>query len=837
MSFSHPIFNTPWLYDLPLEAWAKAFDLAEVVLRRLALKADDPRLAITFRQDSTERFVVVFGGKYAGGFYQENGQVFLRFVVAGDFDLGIDDRLLDLEEPFKDGQTRLVYMALEDWQGINDPFLVEVVNGARLALSRAGRSNQRKHHVDMLYDVIMDPNARKEWMDWIVLSPQERIIAAHKSNLRESGNKEEWYKWELAARFQQHWDLEAPDFGEMLSRLDFSNLLYNQSISFINEARVHPEEARAYYRALFDESVPLDDRLKQCKQHGDALIQAWHPGWKNAGQDERCLSVFLSFHDLEHYAPYKASFYVAYCRYLGISPKRAGLRYGHYLELVNDLVANYITRDEELIRFYQEAISGNEAYARDPQHHLLAQNILYTVFDQLWNTSPEDDSEETFAPDIVPKEEPMHDSPVLNQILYGPPGTGKTWRTIRQSVAIVDPDYFQKHKDEPDNQAIKKRFDELLIRPDDGGKGRIAFTTFHQSMSYEDFVEGIKPEAIDGQITYAIKQGIFRQICDLAEAKKFILNFDSHYDEWIVEIQESEGLDLVTHKLKKPFHVDVNAAGSFVVTPKNGAISSQVISRDRFRKYIYSGQIQRSRSYLTPIAEEFRRKFSLVEEPKTYDRFVLIIDEINRGNVAGIFGELITLLEPDKRAGARNELTITLPYSRDVFQVPANLYVIGTMNTADRSVEALDAALRRRFHFSEMPPKPRLLAGKFIGEYSLEAILSRINERLLWLKDMDHTIGHAWFMEQDAPGWKEIRNVFRDKIIPLLHEYFFGDPGLIGLVLGPGFVKRLEMPGQSPFASFDHPGRDLVHDKVRYTVIMPENEEEMTRAIHQLMSN
>lgn len=836
ISASHSIFGYPWIYDLPKGVWATAFDLVRVVLDRLDLKADDPRMTITIRQDKTERFVLIFGGKYVGGFYREKDQVILRFVVPADFDEGTDERLLDLEEPFKDGQLKLVYMFMEDWQGLEDPFLEQVILGARLALSGSGRSNQRKHHLDFLYDVVMDADTREEWMTWISLDPQERVIAAHKALLQDSGNRFEWYKWELAAQFQQRWDIDAPDFGAVLSGLDFSNLLYNQSISFINEARIHPEEARAYYRVLFDESIPLEDRLKRCKVEGDALIRKWRPGWKNAGQDERCLSFFLSFHDLERYTPYKASFYSAYCRYLGIPLKRAGQRYGHYLQLVQDLVNDYITKDEELIRFYQEAISRNEAYARDPQHHLMAQNILYTVFDQLWNTNPEEDIEENTGPVDAQKDDGMNDKPVLNRILYGPPGTGKTWHTIRQSVAIVDPDFFEQHKDDPDNQAIKQRFDELLLRPDDEGKGRIAFCTFHQSMSYEDFVEGIKPETVDGQISYEVRPGIFRQVCKLAGYRSTLSEFNQAYKEWIDNILDTGGLELTTRVQKKPFVATVNSNGSLVAMPKKDEATQMVITKDRIQEYLLTGSTE-IKSYLIPLAENFQAQHKLVEKEKTLDRYVLIIDEINRGNVAGIFGELITLLEPDKRAGAVNELAITLPYSREVFQVPSNLYLIGTMNTADRSVEALDAALRRRFHFTEMPPVPALLAGKMVSSFTLEKILTRINDRLLWLKDMDHTIGHAWFMEQENPGWMDIRNVFRDKIIPLLQEYFFGDPGQIGLVLGPGFVSRKEVPDRLPFPRFDHPGRDRTSERVRYEVVIPDDEGSFIQAIEQLMQD
>lgn len=165
-------------------------------------------------------------------------------------------------------------------------------------------------------------------------------------------------------------------------------------------------------------------------------------------------------------------------------------------------------------------------------------------------------------------------------------------------------------------------------------------------------------------------------------------------------------------------------------------------------------------------------------------RFVLIIDEINRGNVASIFGELISLLEDDKRG----RLRVTLPYSKEEFTVPPNLYVLGTMNTADRSVEALDTALRRRFSFHELAPQPQLLKENVEG-VNLRALLAALNERLETLLDRDHRLGHAWLLP--VKSLDQLCEVFSHKIIPQLQEYFYGHWGRMGQVLGAGFVRRV----------------------------------------------
>lgn len=182
------------------------------------------------------------------------------------------------------------------------------------------------------------------------------------------------------------------------------------------------------------------------------------------------------------------------------------------------------------------------------------------------------------------------------------------------------------------------------------------------------------------------------------------------------------------------------------------------------------------------------KKLCLRAKNDPENRYAIFIDEINRGNVSAIFGELITLIETDKRLGAKNELSIKLPYSKKEFNVPSNLDIYGTMNTADRSVEALDTALRRRFEFKEMIPDYNVIKNEQVEGIEISKVLETINQRVELLIDRDHTIGHSYFVNVNTK--EKLANAFNNKIVPLLQEYFYGDYGKIGLVLGKGFVEK-----------------------------------------------
>lgn len=412
----------------------------------------------------------------------------------------------------------------------------------------------------------------------------------------------------------------------------------------------------------------------------------------------------------------------------------------------------------------------------------------------------------------------------LNQILYGPPGTGKTYHTINKAIAIIE-GKDEKDIEKENREDLKKRYNTYVA------SGQIVFTTFHQSLSYEDFVEGIKPEQTpDNQLMYPVKKGIFKSICEAAELKIT----DSNIDEVIKAFQdtiENQGTQTLKTNRKKKFRVDYTGGTTFRINPEEStATNPQYPASIDYIKRLYQNKDitgMYNPSYVKGILSHLFTNYGLKEYNAVSSvqkkRYVLIIDEINRGNVSQIFGELITLLEENKRIGTVEELKVKLPNSigdLDLFGVPDNLYIIGTMNTADRSIETLDTALRRRFSFVEMMPKPEVIEPSEVENIDLTKMLNVINQRIEVLIDRDHAIGHSYFM--DIHSLDDLVLVFKDKVIPLLQEYFYGDYGKIGLVLGEGFVRYIK-PKEDLFPAFDYQGKDQLNQGYYELIPIDEN--------------
>ena len=477
--------------------------------------------------------------------------------------------------------------------------------------------------------------------------------------------------------------------------------------------------------------------------------------------------------------------------------------------------------------------------------------------------------------------EPMEPKLGNNIILYGPPGTGKTY-SVAALAWLVSRDV------EPTKEALGKLSEEEMAQAKawydaqlaDIEGGQVAFTTFHQSYGYEEFIEGIRPiineEQDDTSLEYGYEDGIFKEFCSRAskpvvidKTREFGLNDDPVV--WKVSLGGTGDNPVRTECLKNG-HIRIgwdsygpnitdetdfsNDGGKNVLTAFEtkmrkgdivlscysattidaiGVITGEPEWHDEHGHY----KRQRDVSWITKgISFDIVEKFGvasmtlstiyklkldasdvlkIVEEagggeirmtlPNTKP-YIFVIDEINRGNISKIFGELITLIEPSKRAGQPDAQIAILPYTKKLFSVPANITIIGTMNTADRSIALMDTALRRRFRFVEMAPDYEVLKSKVgsIDGIDVSEVLKRMNERISVLIDRDHTIGHAYFMSlHEDSGVDELASVFRDRIVPLLQEYFYDDYEKIRLVLADNQKgdKSSQFVVECETASFD----------------------------------
>lgn len=439
-----------------------------------------------------------------------------------------------------------------------------------------------------------------------------------------------------------------------------------------------------------------------------------------------------------------------------------------------------------------------------------------------------------------------------NIILYGPPGTGKTYSTVLYAVSIIEESTVETLKAEAYEDILKRYIE---YKED----GLIEFVTFHQSFSYEEFIEGIRPVVTSeedsdtgNEIEYEISDGVFKQFADRAETPidygmnedlgihknptiwKISLNGSGKndirtdsmennrirlgWDEYGEDVLDS--IDFRQHGGKSALNMFYNdmKIGDIVLSAYSnekidaiGVVRSHPEWRDEYPTYkrqrsvewlakdlsenitdINAGKnMTQSTLYKLTISVSDIMKLLRKVRPEAFvsetsiPNRVFIIDEINRGNISKIFGELITLIEPSKRINAKEEMRATLPYSGVKFGVPDNVYIIGTMNTADRSIAMLDTALRRRFSFYEMTPDPSLLKGVVVEGIDIERLLALLNKRITILFDRDHTIGHSYFLSlKDNPTMEHLGMIFENRILPLLQEYFYDNYERIQFILG-----------------------------------------------------
>lgn len=520
----------------------------------------------------------------------------------------------------------------------------------------------------------------------------DKLIVFYKEQHRKEpfGGYAERYKWQLVHDCK---DRNALEIMELLANKDNNNLLYNLNLSSLQHIKkANPVELSKAINCLFDEDMELKERLDKFR----ADLRAITYGSDTPPGDERTAAVFLTCRDMNRYAFYMHdTTFSPYLTYLGIrKSKEKNTNYPQFLQTLQ-LLAQKVSTDKELKEMIEKATNGLE------QSDLMtAQTILWCV-QNYWNDilgiekmSKEYKSKDQSGSEFkgMVSEETKRTAQLLENsgqiVLQGAPGCGKTYITTELAVYLCDGSVPSTR------EQLKKRYKELQ------SEGRIYFTTFHQSLDYEEFVEGLKPDTDslnDKDMRFVVKPGIFKRICMAASATN----------------------------------------GDYANKP-----------------------------------------------------YVLVIDEINRANVSKVLGELITLLEKSKRIGGDDEFTVTLPYSGERFGVPDNLYIIGTMNTADRSLGYIDYAVRRRFAFITLESQLDVISDYYHNEGELmEKEISLYSSVRDLIKDnlnpdfdlKDIMIGHSYFLAKFDDDY-ELNLEY--KIRPLLEEYLRD-----GIIIDNGEMK------------------------------------------------
>lgn len=677
---------------------------------------------------------------------------------------------------------------------------------------------------------------RDELVEALRIYLMKALIDVFRNGKPFNGYYEE-YKWDLLDRS------EGKDVLAVFDGLRGKNIIDNARTDTVIKYLVDnkADKTRVCCQHLIDESVPLNDRLAAFKSEMKALCPS---KWKNTANDERTASALLTCVYPETYTFYKDEIYQNICDYFGYTSRKAGKKYEHFLELVNGFVKSY---GEEIQRIMLNEIKG----FKNKPLNLAVQTLFWCMKDYMkeelknkMTTETNNSSKGIWYDDVVRIWERRK-----NIVLYGAPGTGKTYDVPELAVRLCDPSFMVA---EPSREEIVSRYNQLKTEK------RIAFTTFHQSLDYEDWIEGLRPVVNENsQVTYEIESGIFKKLCEEAErpvVKDKQVGISDNAVVWKVSLAGT-GDNNVRRECMENNHIRIGWDGygpvisdetdwsvyngegkqildAYINKMKIGDIvmscySSQTIDaigvvageyefEDKFPNYkrvrrvnwlvkninenivemndgktMTLGTVYRLNSItldnVKSILEKYNTSSKMEENDKAY---VMVIDELNRGNVSKVFGELITLLEADKRKGRINAESVVLPYSKKGFHIPNNVYLIATMNTADRSLGSLDYAIRRRFAF--IAEKPFGLEVEGFNEDLFELVSSLFVKNFDEYKESgwdqtmklepadtlseeykpeDVWIGHSYFLMQDEEGEDNTSNRLLYEIIPLLEEY------------------------------------------------------------------
>ena len=648
----------------------------------------------------------------------------------------------------------------------------------------------------------------------------------------------EKYKWQAVKWFQDNWDIDAPDFAAMLDNaLSKTENLLNSRNSFargmiVELAQAAPDEVKGMFQTLYDQSQPLAERVKEFIQGAEKVRITYNPAkWKSHFQSTNAVSVYLWLRYPDQYYLYKYGEYSEVDDKLGFCYSLK--RNGEPSEMVRGfemygIMNNALLNNSKAKQFIKSHISEDPTCYSDPHLNTATVDLGYYISRRYKSlkSSLKSTTTSSMNPFIQKAKSILENK--KNIILQGAPGTGKTYNTAALALSIIDGKVPETH------EATLVRYNQLC------DERRIGFSTFHQSMDYEDFIEGIKPYHTGENISYKIEDGIFKEMCLGAKTasevaasgtERLLAGLNENPTIWKVSLEgtgdnptrrdcmenghirigwaEYGDIDFTEDNPKvtegkyilRAFQNDMKI-GDIVVScwSANETDAIGIVTGDyeyrhegghlpRYRdvhwivkgirhdiksinknKRMTLGTVYRLSTSLNDIIDVIKKysptQSSVVDNIEK--PYVLIIDEINRGNVSKVFGELITIIEKDKRLGADHPITVTLPYSKTVFGVPENLYIIGTMNTTDRSTGTIDYALRRRFAFLTVPSEKKHIESEN-GKKLFDSVKEFIEKfRFADMDVEDLMVGHSYFMADDD---EDLKLKVEFEIVPLIKEY------------------------------------------------------------------
>lgn len=611
--------------------------------------------------------------------------------------------------------------------------------------------------------------------------------------LNGDSNLEELYKWELVSKQNGHPDPNAIVFSKEINSLEFKNLCFSSQITAIrNFAKYEPEEYRKLFRALFDENILLQERVENftesCKTLWDDKIKAKFTNHTSAMCDERLISCFLAFHNPQKYTFYKNDVYKNLCKLLEVKPRKAGLKLVHFYELLDQYVIPEIEKEDELILSINDEIKNNGCIQSMP---LTAQTVLwYYNRALLKNTDTDKEDNENDLVETKIDNTMMYQKYIdllkesKNLVLTGAPGTGKTFMA----------------------QAIAKEMG--------CGEYEMCFVQFHPSYDYTDFVEGLRPIMMsEGQMGFERKDGIFKEFCkkaikNLIDSAKSIenlskeLSWENKLQQFIDDsidndtkfklsngseftIDEIKGRNIIAHNDSNPKTPLIPINADEIIELLTNDVPLNIV-RD-IRTYFNRKFGTQPDSYafiITKAIREMKYKTQVISANKIERKpFVFIIDEINRGEASKIFGELFYAIDPGYRG--KKDIRVKTQYQNLVpetdvfaegFYIPENVFILGTMNDIDRSIESMDFAMRRRFTWKEIKPEDtQSMLDTLECATMAKSVMARLNNEISKIEGLGpaYQVGPSYFLKLGDNGGN-FEKLWDMNIEPLLREYSRG---------------------------------------------------------------